>query len=144
MSSCQTVGGALAYVVSIVYSCEVSCAKNTWFCNKCMSFFLFHWTAIFLQLLFSAIDCQNGRVYKMCGPISDETCSSPVTAEPVRPTDLCIEGCYCPKGSALHKDQCIPRSECPCTLRQKTYQPSEQVPNDCNTWLVFSHLPSLS
>ena len=95
--------------------------------------------------VFAAIDCQNGRVYKMCGPISDETCSSPVTAEPVRPSDLCIEGCYCPEDSALHKDQCIPRSECPCTLRQKNFQPGEQVPNDCNTWLVFflTSLPRL-
>ena len=83
------------------------------------------------------INCNNGRVYKVCGPISDETCSGPV-AEPIRTaTDLCIERCYCPNDSALHKDQCIRRSECPCTLRQKTYQPGEQVPNDCNTWSVL-------
>ena len=64
------------------------------------------------------INCNNGRVYKVCGPISDETCSG-LVAEPIRTaTDLCIEGCYCPNDSALHKDQCIRRSECPCTLRQ--------------------------
>ena len=53
------------------------------------------------------INCNNGRVYKVCGPISDETCSG-LVAEPIRTaTDLCIEGCYCPNDSALHKNQCI-------------------------------------
>ncbi len=39
MSSCQTVGGALVYVVSIVYSCEVSCTRNISFCNDWMFVF---------------------------------------------------------------------------------------------------------
>lgn len=128
-SSCRTVGGVLVCVVSFI---RLNYGAS-----------LYSEISDFLTIgLYTAINCDNGRVYQMCGPISDETCSGPVTAEPVRPTDLCVEGCYCPKGSALHKDHCISRSQCPCTLRQKMYQPGEQVPNDCNTWLVFARTSS--
>ena len=79
------------------------------------------------------MNCNDGRVYTTCGPVDDETCSSPVD-ESTTPTDMCMEGCFCPKESALHEGKCIPRSQCPCTLHQKTYKSGEQVPNDCNTW----------
>ena len=81
------------------------------------------------------MDCSNGRVYMMCGPISDETCAGPVS-DGARPADFCVEGCYCPKGTALQVGKCISRTQCPCTLRQKAYPSGTQIPNDCNTWCV--------
>ena len=78
------------------------------------------------------MDCKDGRVYMMCGPQSDETCSGVV--ETSGGLDFCREGCYCPKGMALESGKCIPRFQCPCTWHKKKYHSGESVPTDCNTW----------
>lgn len=66
-----------------------------------------------------------------CGPAEPATCRSPGKSAV---TEYCDSGCYCPEGTVLHEDRCIPKTQCPCTLHTKTYAPGEQVPNECNTW----------
>ena len=75
-----------------------------------------------------------------CGPVNDETCSGPVDGSTTS-NGMCVEGCYCPKGSAVQDGICIPRSQCPCTLHQKTFKAGEQVSNDCNSWYVLIVVP---
>lgn len=80
------------------------------------------------------MSCEQGKVYMMCGPVADETCSSTTDGQSIQTADFCVEGCFCPKDSALHEGRCVPRSTCPCTYGGKVYQSGQQIPNDCNTW----------
>nr|CAD7397465.1 unnamed protein product [Timema cristinae] len=75
--------------------------------------------------------CTGGRVYSSCGTNSQETCGS--GAEHAPSSDRCEEGCYCPSGTVLHEQQCIPKTQCPCQLRGKTFTPGYTIPKECNT-----------
>ncbi|KAK9502170.1 hypothetical protein O3M35_012753 [Rhynocoris fuscipes] len=71
------------------------------------------------------LQCSAGRVYSTCG--SELACAA--AEEDV----ACQEGCFCPAGTYVHNDTCIPAEQCPCTLRGKYFSPGETVPSECNT-----------
>lgn len=81
---------------------------------------------------FLAIHCENGRIYKACGPIYEQSCGSAVEGIDISPTN-CNEGCFCPDGTIQHDGNCIRIDDCPCTLRGKTFKAGREVKKDCNT-----------
>lgn len=81
-------------------------------------------------MFFEALQCNNGRIYKACGPSFEQSCGS--ASEDIIGTN-CIEGCFCPDGTIQHDGECIRLDECPCNLRGKTFKPNSQILKDCNT-----------
>lgn len=80
-----------------------------------------------------ALTCDNGRVYKACGPAFEQTCGSAVVENVLVGTTNCNEGCFCPDSMIQHEAKCIRVDECPCVLRGKTLKPGSIVKKDCNT-----------
>lgn len=81
------------------------------------------------------IQCTGGRVYAPCGPTTQPSCGTDVdtnTSE-VQLAINCEEGCFCPRGFALHEGKCVSPEECPCSLRSKFFKPGSSIPKDCNT-----------
>ncbi|XP_031619378.1 hemocytin isoform X2 [Contarinia nasturtii] len=77
------------------------------------------------------LSCENGRVYKACGPIYEKSCGSAVENE--ISTSNCNEGCFCPDGTIQYAGNCIRIDECPCALRGKTFNAGSEIKKDCNT-----------
>ena len=83
----------------------------------------------------TAIQCSNGKVYQECGSPCVKTCKN----LNLQCTDTsCVDGCFCPPGTALHEGQCIPTDQCPCTRGTQTYNNGATIQDDCNTWSVNS------
>lgn len=78
-----------------------------------------------------ALACENGRIYKSCGPTYEQSCGSAVEND--ISTANCNEGCFCPDGTIQHNGNCIRIEECPCSLRGKTFKPGSEIKKDCNT-----------
>ncbi|KAK4325807.1 hypothetical protein Pmani_003587 [Petrolisthes manimaculis] len=82
------------------------------------------------------MQCEVGKVYNPCMPAIQSRCGQPAESE--RP-EFCVEGCDCPSGLVLlHGETCIPTTDCPCTYRDKEYQPGATIPNDCNSCTCLS------
>lgn len=75
--------------------------------------------------------CENGRVYKECSKMSEQSCGS--KAEEGNEDGECFEGCFCPDGTAEHNRQCIPIEDCPCNMGGKMYEPGSETKKECNT-----------
>ncbi|CAG9784023.1 unnamed protein product [Diatraea saccharalis] len=75
--------------------------------------------------------CPDGKLYKVCGPDSQPTCSFPQPSPANNAS--CVEGCFCPEGLLLDSGRCIPKEECPCRLRNKNFKPGSVVRKDCNS-----------
>lgn len=73
--------------------------------------------------------CEGGRVYNPCGPAFEPSCGSTVNEV----TTSCNEGCFCPDGMLQHEGKCVYIETCPCSLRNKTFQPGETIKKNCNT-----------
>lgn len=80
--------------------------------------------------LSKAIPCENGRIYKSCGPTFEPSCGS-ADADVIG--NNCNEGCFCPDGTVQLDGDCVRRDECPCQLRGKLFGPGKQIKKDCNT-----------
>lgn len=76
--------------------------------------------------------CPEGKLYNSCGPDIQPSCQFPEPSSVANAT--CVEGCFCPKGLFLEAGKCIPKEECPCRLRNKSFKPGSVVPKECNTW----------
>ena len=81
------------------------------------------------QMPFSAIQCGGGMEYQACGSGMSRQCGE----EEIVP-NFCIEGCYCPLGTALHDGECIPANSCPCYYNEDSYPIGSQIKQDCNLW----------
>lgn len=75
--------------------------------------------------------CESGRVYKECSRSSERVCGSP--AEDDVSSGDCLQGCFCPDGTADHEGTCIPIEECPCNFQGEMHAPGKEMKNDCNT-----------
>ena len=62
--------------------------------------------------LFVLVECEGGREYQPCGSHCPRTCDNLHSAI-ICFTLICSAGCFCPEGTVLHNDTCIPPSECP-------------------------------
>ncbi|MEE6498615.1 hypothetical protein FKM82_003184 [Ascaphus truei] len=74
-------------------------------------------------------DCDNAGA----GVKGSECPHSCQTSEAQCYSPLCVSGCVCPKGLALHsKGICIKDEQCPCFRNGVSYQPGEKVIIHCN------------
>lgn len=80
---------------------------------------------------FKALSCENGRIYKACGPAYEQSCGT--ASENEVSSSNCNEGCFCPEGTIQYLGNCIRVDECPCTLRGKTFNTGSEIKKDCNT-----------
>ncbi|XP_055298923.1 mucin-6-like isoform X2 [Sitodiplosis mosellana] len=69
--------------------------------------------------------CENGREYKECSKVSEQSCGS--AAEEETSSSECFEGCFCPDGTVENEGECIPKESCPCTLNGQTYEPGSEA-----------------
>lgn len=89
-----------------------------------------------VNFFFSAMECNEGRVYMSCGPKTQQQCGVDLSsrfAEDDEDFDRCEEGCFCPVGTVLHEGRCIEPTQCPCRLRGKSFEPGATVTKQCNT-----------
>ncbi|XP_039747124.1 hemocytin isoform X2 [Pararge aegeria] len=77
------------------------------------------------------LKCPEGKIYKSCGPDTQPSCASPELS--ATSNSSCVEGCYCPEGLLLETGRCVPKSECLCRVRNRTYPPGTVIPKSCNT-----------
>ncbi|CAL1296415.1 unnamed protein product [Larinioides sclopetarius] len=75
------------------------------------------------------LTCTNGTEYRECGPACPPTCAD---QQPVCSTLKCVDGCHCPEGTVLEKNQCIPIESCPCHYEKQHYASGETIQQDCN------------
>ncbi|CAH0701554.1 unnamed protein product [Spodoptera exigua] len=76
--------------------------------------------------------CPEGKIYKACGPDSQPSCAFPLMSAQTT-NSSCVEGCFCPEGLLLEGGKCVPKTECPCRLRNKSFKPGSTIKKDCNT-----------
>jgi hypothetical protein len=60
--------------------------------------------------------CTGGREWQECGTACPLSCSNYTTE--VVCTVQCVQGCFCPYGSYIHEDGCVPITECPSYTSQ--------------------------
>ena len=88
----------------------------------------------------SAIECGGGLTYLPCGTGESRQCGGPADQARQLEEELdtlpefCVEGCYCPAGTAMYEDQCVPASDCPCYYNNKPFSHGAQIKQDCNLW----------
>ena len=59
-------------------------------------------------------------VYQQCGPSCPQTCDTN------KDTDCggnCVEGCFCPTGQVLFKENCINKTECEGMVENNLWAP---------------------
>ncbi|XP_063822202.1 von Willebrand factor-like [Ostrinia nubilalis] len=76
--------------------------------------------------------CPDGKIYKVCGPDSQPSCSFPQVASKAD-NATCIEGCFCPEGLLLEGGKCVQKEDCPCRLRNRSFKPGSVIPKECNS-----------
>ncbi|XP_009994738.1 PREDICTED: mucin-6 [Chaetura pelagica] len=69
------------------------------------------------------ITCTGNQTFSYNAQACDRTCLSLSNrALECHATDIPIEGCHCPTGMYLnHKNECVPKSHCPCYLENRKY-----------------------
>ena len=60
---------------------------------------------------FCPMECPDTMVFDSCGDGCHATCENP---SPSDCKDTCIEGCYCPAGTVLQNNRCVPSTDCKC------------------------------
>ncbi|KAG7456027.1 hypothetical protein MATL_G00247310 [Megalops atlanticus] len=74
---------------------------------------------------FCELSCPEGQVYEQCGSPCNQHCRSLSLPDP-ECRDLCLEGCYCPRGLFLSEmGECVPRAECSCYYDGEIYHPND-------------------
>lgn len=86
-----------------------------------------------MYIFFPAMSCPDGKLYKACGPDAQPSCTFPLLPAKTD-NSTCVEGCFCPEGMLLEAGKCVPKQECPCRLRNKSFPPGRVINKDCNTW----------
>ncbi|XP_076452509.1 mucin-6-like [Babylonia areolata] len=77
------------------------------------------------------IQCDGGSQYQACGEPCPAICGAEPTECEKKP---CVEGCFCPGGYMRSNSgslECVPQSECPCTLHGRTVSPGHTLTVDC-------------
>ncbi|XP_063157945.1 SCO-spondin-like [Candoia aspera] len=73
--------------------------------------------------------CPEGKVWQECadGPAS---CAE-LSMEGDPGNTACQPGCYCPNGTILLNNLCVPEEECPCAVEGMLYAPGDAVAKGC-------------
>nr|XP_039252430.1 BMP-binding endothelial regulator protein-like [Styela clava] len=61
--------------------------------------------------------CKRGKVYSQCGPACKPTCTNYKRSHTRNCSKMCVAGCHCPAGYAIHRKRCIRISQCESALR---------------------------
>nr|XP_023660300.1 SCO-spondin [Paramormyrops kingsleyae] len=77
--------------------------------------------------------CPQGQVFSDCVSSCPPSCSSPLPPMSGQCKEECVSGCECPPGLYLHQGACLPREQCPCFHRRRTYRPGDAIRQRCNT-----------
>ncbi|KAL9971620.1 hypothetical protein ACROYT_G017809 [Oculina patagonica] len=79
----------------------------------------------------------TGKVYKKCG--CDTTCSTYQDfVSQGSQCKSCTEGCFCPRGRVLNKDnKCVASARCNCFFKGKEYKPNESYDDACQFCLCL-------
>jgi von Willebrand factor len=68
----------------------------------------------------AAIRCPPGQTNQVCGDSCTRSCND--INSNGRCQTICVDGCNCPRGKTLDKnDDCIPVTECPCVYQGREY-----------------------
>ncbi|XP_064199356.1 von Willebrand factor isoform X1 [Anguilla rostrata] len=75
---------------------------------------------------FCELSCPDDQAYEQCGSPCNQSCRS-LSFPETNCRDLCLEGCYCPRGLFLSEEskECVPRAECPCYYDGEVYHPND-------------------
>lgn len=80
-----------------------------------------------------AVQCGGRKIFKECNTKCRKTCEN-VHQKSNCVQTICMSGCFCPEGTVLHEEKCIPVGDCPCTHNNKGYKKGDTIKKDCNTW----------
>nr|XP_039273324.1 mucin-5AC-like isoform X1 [Styela clava] len=82
---------------------------------------------------FCYIDCPGGQMHSECGSACQETCENVAYPEECV-NNVCVDGCYCPKGTVLDSttNTCVQKESCPCMKADVIYKAGDTVLRDCN------------
>ncbi|XP_041442414.1 mucin-19 isoform X16 [Xenopus laevis] len=79
------------------------------------------------------LQCPENQVYDECAPTFNPPCSNQA---PLQEKGV-VAGCACPEGLLVDDmgggNKCVPKSSCPCTFRDNTYQSGETRESTCNS-----------
>lgn len=76
--------------------------------------------------------CEGGKEYRPCGPPCPQTCRNVgEDPEPYCQDAHCLEGCFCPQGTVLDNNRCVPATNCPCIYKGKEYPAASIIYNNC-------------
>ncbi|XP_039268050.2 mucin-5B-like isoform X2 [Styela clava] len=78
---------------------------------------------------YCAKECSGGMVHMECGTPCPKTCRNRLQ-QMICPT-ACIDGCFCPHGTVLDGDVCVPESECSCVHNGTNYKNGEVRKEEC-------------
>ncbi|XP_069497601.1 IgGFc-binding protein-like [Ambystoma mexicanum] len=73
----------------------------------------------------SGLVCQRFSQFSTCGTACPASCETLNTASPC--ILMCVSGCFCVEGYVLSSGQCVPKSQCGCTMDGHLYLPGEEV-----------------
>ncbi|XP_074841635.1 SCO-spondin-like [Carettochelys insculpta] len=72
--------------------------------------------------------CPEGKLWQECAN-TPASCAELGTEPPI--DQPCHAGCYCPPGTVLLNNLCVPEAECPCAQGGVLYAPGDMVPRGC-------------
>lgn len=57
-------------------------------------------------------ECPPGMEWNDCGPSCQLTCDTSSSESLQECSGKCVPGCFCPPGTVLNDDECIPPDQC--------------------------------
>ena len=77
--------------------------------------------------------CDGGRTYHVCNSKCAKTCQD-MNKMTRCMLPKCLPGCFCPVGTVLNGNQCVPVADCPCLHNKVVYKTGQSIQKDCNKW----------
>jgi len=78
---------------------------------------------------FCEATCPEGMEHKECGDACHRTCRNKDAN--LNCASECVDGCFCPEGTVLDGDKCVPETECSCRHKGRTYSTGHKRSSEC-------------